>query len=76
MMKIPDEFMAPDRGHVVGHHLQPQPQPQNSYRRGSLEDSKPSFKVLRALKFTLSYRIKVAPPLFILQKKSVCHALI
>ena len=50
-MKIPDEFMAPDRGHEVGHHLQPQPQPQNSYRRGSLEDSKPSFKVLRALKF-------------------------
>ena len=47
-MKIPDEFMAPDRGHVVGHHQQPQLQPQNSSRRGSLEDSKPSFKVLRA----------------------------
>ena len=47
MMKIPDEFMAPDRS--TCHMEQPQAQllqpPQNSLRRGSLDDPKPVFKV-------------------------------
>ena len=49
MMKIPDEFMAPDRGGGHGDHqypqtVQQQPQ-QNHLRRGSLDNPKPVFKV-------------------------------
>ena len=43
MMKIPDEFMASDRG---GHPQTVQQQPQqNHLRRGSLDNPKPVFKV-------------------------------
>ena len=50
-MKIPDEFMAPDRGHGDYQHpqtVQQQPQ-QNHLRRGSLDNPKPVFKVWNVL---------------------------
>ena len=48
-MKIPDEFMASDRG---GHPQTVQQQPQeNHFRRGSLDIPKPVFKVWNVLLF-------------------------
>ena len=52
MMKIPDEFMAPDRGH--GDYQHPQTVQQNHFRRGSLDSPKPVFKVWNVLHFIIN----------------------
>ena len=57
MMKIPDEFMAPDDhggGGYHGDYQHPQTVQQNHFRRGSLDSPKPVFKVWHVLHFIIN----------------------